>query len=476
MSTSSAIAQLRRDLDQVKRSRRSIEVVDPSRYDWFADSCPCGVAPGQCREHPRARPSQRFPEGDHRIELALAGRGYGKTRVGAELVIDRIRKGEWKRVALVAATAADVRDTMIEGESGILAISRPDFMPKYEPSKRRLTWPNGAQATSYTAEKPRQLRGPNFDGAWADEVSSWDYPEAWDMLSFATRLGNNPRRIVTTTPKANRLTKAIIADPATVKIGGSTYENAMHLAPQFIEDIRAKYEGSRLGRQELYAEVLNISEAAWFGPIFDPNRHVTLAAEFDPRFPARLAIDAGVSRHTAAVLFQVREVDQYRSRVNVFGEFYSVDAISSDNAMAIHSVMLERCGEIERARCDPAATAQTGIGVAAFVEYHKVFGRAFECWPMHRVVDGLEMVELLLGPKNRDADLIIHPRCRGLIGAFDGYERQERNGEFLDVPKDPNHPHEDFMDALRGGVRDAFPDGFINPNKFRYVNVSSFLS
>jgi phage terminase large subunit-like protein len=146
-----------------------------------------------------ARPNQIAPVGQWRKWLLLAGRGFGKTRTGAEWV--RGMKNTVGRIALVAPTAGDVRDVMVEGESGIMAVSPPWDRPVYEPSKRRLTWANGAQATTYSADEPDRLRGPQHGCAWIDEISSWRYPEAMDMLMFGLRLGNDPRLCITTTPK-----------------------------------------------------------------------------------------------------------------------------------------------------------------------------------------------------------------------------------------------------------------------------------
>ena len=204
-----------------------------------------------------ARPSQLPPEGDWRVWLLLAGRGFGKTRTGAELVRARVTAGTARRVALVAPTAADARDVMVEGESGILAISPPSNRPRYEPSKRRVSWPNGAIATLYSADEPERLRGPQHDTAWCDELASWRYPEAWDMLMLGLRLGTDPRVVVTTTPRPTKLVRALAADRTVAMTGGATYENRANLAPDFIEQIIRKYEGTRLGRQEIEAELLD---------------------------------------------------------------------------------------------------------------------------------------------------------------------------------------------------------------------------
>lgn len=221
----------------------------------------------------QARPGQRPPAGDWRCWLLLSGRGYGKTRAGAEWVREQVESHGKKRIALVAATAADARDVMVEGESGILAISRPDFVPRYEPSKRRLTWPNGAMATTYSADEPRALRGPQHDAAWCDELAAWRYPESWDMLLFGLRLGQNPRVVVTTTPRPTVLVKSLMAKKTTVLTRGSTYDNRANLAPEFFDDIVAAYEGTDLGRQEIYGEVIeDLAGALWKRRNIDDNR------------------------------------------------------------------------------------------------------------------------------------------------------------------------------------------------------------
>jgi phage terminase large subunit-like protein len=211
-----------------------------------------------------ARPEQLAPATAWRTWLILAGRGFGKTRTGAEWVREEIESGRRSRIALVAPTAADARDVMVEGESGLLAISPPWFKPLYEPSKRRLTWPNGAIATVFTADEPERLRGPQHDGAWCDELAAWRYPDAWDMLQFGLRLGDDPRCVVTTTPKPVRIVRELLKATTTAVTRGSTYDNADNLAPAFLDAVKAKYEGTRLGRQELYAEVLDdVPGALW---------------------------------------------------------------------------------------------------------------------------------------------------------------------------------------------------------------------
>jgi phage terminase large subunit-like protein len=211
-----------------------------------------------------ARESQQVPAGKWRTWLVLAGRGFGKTRCGAEYIRWRVETGQARRVSLVARTKADIRDVMIEGESGILAISAPHFMPEYEPSKRRITWPNGAFATLFSADEPDQLRGPQCDTYWADELASWRRAETWDNLVLGARLGLDVRGIVTTTPKRTDLFRRVVKKAGLVITGGSTYENLENLPDDYKEEILAAYEGTRLGQQELYATLLEDNpDALW---------------------------------------------------------------------------------------------------------------------------------------------------------------------------------------------------------------------
>ncbi|MGE3783623.1 MAG: DNA-packaging protein [Alphaproteobacteria bacterium] len=211
-----------------------------------------------------ARASQLPPAGEWRVWLLLAGRGFGKTRTGAELVRARVASGLARRIALVAPTAADARDVMVEGASGILTISPSDERPIYEPSKRRLSWPNGATATLFSADQPERLRGPQHDLAWCDELAAWRHPAAWDMLMLGLRLGRDPRAVVTTTPRPTQLIKTLLADPMVAVTRGRTAENRDNLATAFLEQIVRHYEGTRLGRQELEGELIeDVPGALW---------------------------------------------------------------------------------------------------------------------------------------------------------------------------------------------------------------------
>lgn len=238
-----------------------------------------------------ARSNQIAPEGDWWLWLILAGRGFGKTRTGAEWVHENVdRVGRWH---FVAPTASDARDTMVEGESGLLATAPPGKRPIYEPSKRRLTWPNGSSGLLFSAEEPERLRGPQCEGFWADELAAWKYlRETWDQLMFGFRLGDHPRGVVTTTPKPVELIRELLKMPGVVPTRGSTYENRSNLSPVFFEQIIARYEGTRLGRQELNAELLeDVEGALWTLRAID----VLRVREHPPLRRVVVAIDPAVT-------------------------------------------------------------------------------------------------------------------------------------------------------------------------------------
>ncbi|MBX6426722.1 MAG: DNA-packaging protein [Variibacter sp.] len=212
--------------------------------------------------------------------LLLGGRGAGKTRTGAEWVrgvaLGRppYARRAHRRIALVADTEHDVRAVMIEGESGLLRISPRHERPQWIPSRRRLEWPNGAVAEAFSAEDPESLRGPQFEAAWCDELAKWRYAEAaFDMLQFGLRLGENPRQVVTTTPRPIPLIKRLMADPRTVVTRAATQANAAHLAPAFLEAVVGRYAGTRLGRQELDGEIIeDRPDALWSRALIEAAR------------------------------------------------------------------------------------------------------------------------------------------------------------------------------------------------------------
>lgn len=201
--------------------------------------------------------------------MIMAGRGYGKTRAGAEWVREIAEANPTARIALVGASLGEARRVMVEGESGLLAIARPKWRPDYEPSKRQLTWPNGASATLYSAAEPESLRGPQHSHAWCDEIAKWDQAggraqAAWDNLALGLRLGLSPRVVATTTPRAVALVKQLIGQPGVLVTRGTTADNKDNLAPGFVSKVEAQFGGSMLGRQELDGELIeDIEGALW---------------------------------------------------------------------------------------------------------------------------------------------------------------------------------------------------------------------
>lgn len=214
-----------------------------------------------------ALPHQVPPEGDWTSWVILGGRGAGKTRAGAEWVRALVEgptpeaPGRARRVALVGETYDQALAVMVKGESGLIACSPPDRIPRWIAGERRLEWPNGAEARLYSAHDPEALRGPQFDAAWADELAKWPRgQETWDMLQFALRLGDHPRQVVTTTPRNVGVLKALLARESTVVTQAATEANRAHLAPSFLREVRARYGQTRLGRQELDGELLEDAE------------------------------------------------------------------------------------------------------------------------------------------------------------------------------------------------------------------------
>jgi len=253
------------------------------------------------------RPEQIAPEGEWNIWIYLAGRGAGKTRSASEWVREQAKyttTGQ-RRFALVARTAADVRDVIVEGESGIMNVTPPSERPLYEPSKRRLTWPNGNTATCFTADEPDSLRGPQFTHAWGDEIAAWrQTPDAAGMTAFdnlrvGTRLGASPQIMVTTTPKRVPLLYSLMSEAEkTGKVvisRGSTMDNAGNLSSTYLDTITGVYAGTRLAAQELYGEMLSDVEGAlWTIEMIEASRHGVLP----PQAPLRvIGVDPSVAEN-----------------------------------------------------------------------------------------------------------------------------------------------------------------------------------
>lgn len=236
----------------------------------------CGVGAHVIDEwtFPHARSDQHPPVADWLIWAQIAGRGSGKTRSGSEWTHRFVEANPGCRFALVAPTIPDIRDTMVEGESGLLATARPAFRPEWEPSKKRLTWPNGAQAFGYSGEEPDRLRGPQHHAAWCDEPAHIPLiQEVWDNLMFGLRLGKSPRVTITTTPLPTKWMKETMADPEAIVVNASTYANIRNLPPHYARRILAKFEGTRKGRQEIEGKVLeDVEGALWTGDLIDNHR------------------------------------------------------------------------------------------------------------------------------------------------------------------------------------------------------------
>ncbi len=235
-----------------------------------------------------AMPHQLPPKGAWRSWVIMGGRGAGKTRAGAEWVRSQVEgarpldQGRCRRVALVGETVEQVREVMIFGDSGILACSPADRRPDWEASRKRLVWPNGAVASVHTAHDPDGLRGPQFDAAWVDELAKWKKAEeTWDQLQFALRLGIEPKVCVTTTPRNVGVLKKLLSSPSTVSTHAPTEANAANLAGSFLEEVRARYRGTRLGRQELDGVLLADAEGAlWTSEMLEDGR-VNVVPAFD---------------------------------------------------------------------------------------------------------------------------------------------------------------------------------------------------
>jgi phage terminase large subunit-like protein len=230
-----------------------------------------------------ARPEQIAPLGDWRTWLILAGRGFGKTRSGAEWVRDELESGKHMQAGVIGATKESTRKIQVEGPSGILEVCPPHFRPIYEPSNTRLVFPNGAICHLYTAEEPEKLRGPNLGIFWADEICAWGTPQqaksVYDMMSLCLRItgpkGDSPREVITTTPKPMPLLREIMKSPGTIITSGSIFDNAASLDAATLKFYVEKFKGTRLARQELYGEVLDAFEGAlWTPEMLDRNRRV----------------------------------------------------------------------------------------------------------------------------------------------------------------------------------------------------------
>jgi len=328
-----------------------------------------------------------------RVWLVLGGRGAGKTRCGAEWVRCQAQ-GLWplaetpaSRIALIGPTIAQVRSVMIEGVSGLLGIHGDGERPRFEPSLRRLVWSNGTIAEMFSAEQPDSLRGPQFDAAWCDELAKWRYPqETWDMLQFGLRLGDSPQVVVTTTPRPMPLLQRLMSDADTLLARTPTVDNRCFLAPQFLRDIEARYGGTRLGRQELEAEIIDDDPDALFSrELIEANRArsapdlVRLVVAIDPPASGRAGAnacgivcaglggdgkayvldDATMQRASPAAwakraiaLYHSRQADRLIAEVNQGGDMVEAVIREIDPAVSFKAVHASRG---KRLRAEPVA-------------------------------------------------------------------------------------------------------------------------
>ena len=282
--------RIRQDLETL--SPDAVEFIEKDWSLWARDDQRPPV-PEDCRE-------------PWRVWMILGGRGAGKTRTGAEWVRARVTGTQSetaspaRRIALIGETIVDARRVMLEGVSGLLAIHRHDEQPEFQAAKNQLVWPNGAVAQLFSAEDPNSLRGPQFDAAWCDELAKWRDPETvWDMLQFALRIGDMPQVVVTTTPRPLPILQTIIDDAATVTTRAETEKNAANLSPRFISEVRRRYHGTALWRQEFLGEIVEDQAGTlWRRDWIDEQRTdkapdlVTIVVAVDPPVTATKASDS----------------------------------------------------------------------------------------------------------------------------------------------------------------------------------------
>ncbi len=326
-----------------------------------------------------ARPDQLPPDWPWFVWLILAGRGWGKTRTGAECVRQWAKR--YAYVNLIGATADDARDIMIQGESGILAICPADERPRYMKSDRLLIWPNGARSLIFTADEPERLRGKQHEKLWADEIAAWRYEESWHQAMMGLRLGDSPQAVVTTTPRPIKIVRDLIADKRNHVTRGTTYDNRANLSPGFFQYVIKRYEGTRLGRQELNAEILDdVPGALWKRSLIEQTRvreHpdlVRIVVAIDPAATSTeesdetgiIAAGLGIDGHgyvledrtlqgtpaewarTAVSAYRSLQADRIVGEVNNGGEMVGFTILTIDPTVSYKAVHASR-GKLTRA-------------------------------------------------------------------------------------------------------------------------------
>ena len=262
------------------------------------------------------RPNQHPPEWDWFVWMIMAGRGWGKTRTGAEWIRKMAHEHPGCRIALIGETAADCRDVMIKGDSGLLNVDPTLDEASWSPTNRCLTWPNGSKAWTYNATEPDQLRGPQHHFAWVDELAKYRYiQEVWDQLLFGLRLGQKPQVLVTTTPQPKKLIKKLHADPTTAVTNGATLDNIANLAKSAVDQMYDRYAGTRLGRQELEGEILgDIPGALWSPDMIEDTRLKEVPTDLERVIVAvdpAASSEEGADEHGIVVVGLARDKDGY---------------------------------------------------------------------------------------------------------------------------------------------------------------------
>jgi phage terminase large subunit-like protein len=389
-----------------------------------------------------ARPDQREPPGNWQIWLVKAGRGFGKTWLGAHWVRSVVERRLGRRGALVGGTYSDVRDVMVEGPSGILAICPPWFRPDPQYNRRRLLWPNGAETFLYTAEEPDRLRGPQHDFTWGDELAAWRYEETYDQLMFGLRQGANPRALFTTTPRPTRLIRELVKDPRVHVTTGTSYDNRVNLPEVFFHKIIKKYEGTRLGRQELLAEILDDNPKALWKRAMIENHRVSQAPELSR---VVVAIDPAVTSNMDSDETGIVVVGRAGDQGFVLGDYsdvYTPDAWARQAVKAYYLYKADRIvAEVNNGGDMVEAMIRNVDSNVPYRAVHASRGKALRAEPV--------------------AALYEQGRCHH-VGSFPALEDQMCEFDpTAELSKSP-----DRMDALVWGFSDLFalesPDNLIS--------------
>jgi hypothetical protein len=393
-----------------------------------------------------ARPKQVPPPGDWLTWIIRAGRGFGKTRTGGGFTHERAMAHAGRWIALVGKTPADVRDYMVEGPGGVLRNCPPHEKPLYEPSKRRLTWPNGSWASIYSSEEADQLRGFSGDTAWLDEFAKYKNPrEVWDNLQFGMRevSDDQPRVCITTTPRPLPLLTELEEKGTTVVVTGSSYENRANLSPKWFKETLSAYEGTRLGRQEIHAEILDdvegrvyssFSKKAW------PEGNVDPTVE-DLGGEIYVGQDFNVNPMASVIA------------IKVWNQCHVLDALEIDS-----SNTEEVCQEIKRRypnrrviftpdpsgkqRRTSAAVGQTDFSII------RSFGFEIRAPNSAPAVRDRENNANAMYLRGKDRRVRIHPRAKSLITALSNLQyKEDKNGNSTSI-RDKSSGFDHVCDAL----------------------------